>query len=157
MGALPGDDKTKVRVFETPYIGICNELFGRGDAYEILKKQGGIEFMSTSYVRGLTLKNAIVLVDECQNLNSMEINSIMTRAGENCRFILCGDTKQDDLTGQKHQMSGISDLLRTINKMKSFKNIQFGVDDIVRGGLCREWIIASDRDWETQYYKILTE
>ena len=97
MGFLPGNSKEKAREYEAPYMSICNELFGRGDAYCILKSKNIIDFVSTSFIRGITWNNAIIIVDECQNLTSHEANSIITRVGQKCRIIFAGDIRQSDL------------------------------------------------------------
>jgi phosphate starvation-inducible PhoH-like protein len=151
MGFLPGNQKEKARAYESPYYSICNELFGRGDAYETLKAKGVIEFITTSFVRGITLDNCIVVVDECQNMAGMELHSVMTRIGNNCRIIFCGDTRQDDLTSErKKEESGLAQFMPILKKMNSFSFIEFGEQDIVRSDLVKEYIITRNRlglDW----------
>jgi len=151
MGFLPGNQKEKARAYESPYYSICNELFGRGDAYETLKSKGIIEFITTSFVRGITLDNCIVVVDEAQNMASMELHSVMTRIGQNCKVIFCGDTRQDDLTSErKKEESGLSQFMRILKRMNSFDFIEFGEEDIVRSDLVKEYIITRNRlglDW----------
>lgn len=143
MGFLPGSPKEKSRVYEQPYMSICAEIFGRGDAYEVLKQKDWIEFMTTSFIRGITLRDAIVIVDECQNMTDGELHSIMTRIGPNCRIIFSGDVAQDDLSSdRRREYSGISNFSRIIKLMKDFKFIEFGVDDIVRSDIVKEYIIA---------------
>lgn len=145
MGFLPGNAKEKTRVYESPYYAICSELFDRGDAYELLKTKGMVEFMSTSYVRGITLSDCYIIIDECQNMSFQELNSIITRAGDRARFIFCGDIRQDDLSSERHkEYSGITDFMRIINKMSMFESIEFGTDDIVRSKLVKEYIIQRD-------------
>lgn len=143
IGHLPGDEKQKTEVYTQPYVDICASLFPKhgGKAYEKLSADGKIKFLSTSYVRGITLDNAIVVVDEFQNLNFAELNTIITRLGHNSRLILCGDYRQTDLN-KKHDQSGLKKLVQIISHMPMFKEVEFGVEDIVRGSLCREWIIA---------------
>jgi len=97
IGFLPGTEKEKSAVYEEPYKEIAIELFGRGDAYEILKQKNLVDFMTTSFIRGITLKDAVVLIDECQNMSFHELDSIITRMGRNCRVIFCGDFRQADL------------------------------------------------------------
>lgn len=143
IGFLPGNEKDKVEVYSHPYQEICTELFPRfGErAYNKLKEQSLIQFMVTSYVRGLTLDDCIVIVDEAQNMNDMELNSIMTRVGQNTKIIFCGDFRQTDL--QKRQdMSGLKKFMTIANHMPSFRHVEFIVDDIVRGALVKEYIIA---------------
>lgn len=151
MGFLPGNQKEKARAYESPYYSICNELFGRGDAYETLKSKNAIEFITTSFVRGITLDNCIVIVDECQNMASMELHSVMTRIGQNCKVIFCGDTRQDDLTSErKKEESGLREFMRILKQMKSFDFIEFGEADIVRSDLVKEYIVTRNRlglDW----------
>lgn len=146
MGFLPGNQKEKMKVYEAPYESICAELFGRGDAYNILKTKVQIEFISTSFIRGTTLDDCFVIVDECQNFNAMELHSVMTRAGENCTFIFCGDVKQDDLTSErKREYSGLAEFLTVIKHMGMFELIEFQPEDIVRSALVKQYIIAREK------------
>ena len=143
MGYLPGNQKEKVKVYEIPYYSICSELYGRGDAYEILKQKEQIEFISTSFIRGITISNSVVIIDECQNMNWGELNTILTRIGENCRVIICGDTKQSDL----NERDGKNDLLKLISvckKLGTFEFVQMTRDDIVRSGFVKSWIIECE-------------
>ena len=148
QGYMPGDAKEKLSHFEAPYIDIVNDLFARGDAYQIMKQKNMIEFMSTSFIRGLTFDNALILVDECQNMRWDEIRTIITRVGEGSRIVLCGDTKQDDLACSKNRLdvSGLRQFKRVIDKMgpKCFDTVEFTVDDIVRSGLVKEFIMAEE-------------
>lgn len=144
IGFLPGDVAKKTDAYEAPYMAMCSELFGRGDAYQILKQKATIEFLPTSYVRGITISDSIVIVDEMQNLNYHELDSIITRMGENSRIIFCGDFKQSDLK-KKSEREGIIDFMEILNNMPSFSRIEFGEDDIVRSGLVREYIIAKEK------------
>ena len=146
QGFLPGSLKDKARVFESPYVPICTKFFGRGDAYEILKGKGYVEFTTTSYLRGETFDNCILLVDEVQNMGDGELHTVMTRVGENCRIIFCGDVKQDDLTSErKKELSGLRDFMKIIHTMDEFEFINFEVADIVRSKLVKSYIIARDR------------
>lgn len=137
IGFLPGTDKEKAAVYEMPYRDIANDLFERGDAYENLKTGGLVHFMTTSFIRGTTLKNSVIIIDECQNMSFHELDSIITRMGENCRVIFCGDFKQSDL-----KINGLEDFLKILKKMELFDMIEFGIDDIVRSGFVKEYIIA---------------
>lgn len=150
QGFMPGNLREKIAYYETPYIDIVNDLFGRADAYATLKRKGCIEFMSSSFVRGLTFDNAIIVVDECQSMTYHELDSIITRVGESSKIIFCGDMKQDDLKQSKNRadISGLKDFIRVINKIDSFEVIEFGVSDIVRSGLVKEYIIAKERELE---------
>lgn len=148
QGHMPGDAKDKMAHFEAPYVDIVNDLFGRGDAYQIMKQKNMIRFMSTSFIRGLTFDNALIIVDECQNMNAGELRTIMTRVGEGSRIIFCGDTRQDDLTSSKHKLdiSGLRYFKKIIDRMGTdcFEAIEFTVDDIVRSGLVKAFIIAEE-------------
>lgn len=148
QGHMPGDAKEKMAHFEAPYIDIVNDLFERGDAYQILKQKGMIRFMSTSFIRGLTFDDALIVVDECQNLRWDELRTIMTRVGENSRIVFCGDTKQDDLACSKNRLdvSGLRQFKRVIDRMSSdcFATVEFTVNDIVRSGIVKEFIIAEE-------------
>jgi len=143
LGFLPGSEKEKLKQYELPYYGICNELYDRGDSYEILKQKGSIEFTSTSFLRGLTFDNCVVIVDEMQNLAWHELNTLMSRMGENCRMIFCGDTKQSDLEEYKGKYDLLK-MMKVINIMPSFKSVQFVPDDVVRSGKAREYLMACD-------------
>ena len=148
QGHMPGNANEKMANFEQPYIDIVNDLFERGDAYQIMKQKGMIRFMSTSFVRGLTFDNALIIVDECQNMNYGELKTIFTRIGHNSRIMLCGDTKQDDLTSSRHKndVSGLRDFKRVVDKMgtECFGTVEFNVDDIVRSGIVKQYIIAEE-------------
>jgi phosphate starvation-inducible PhoH-like protein len=147
QGHMPGDEKQKAAHFEAPYVDIVNDLFERGDAYQIMKQKNMIKFMSTSFIRGLTFDNALIIVDECQSCNFHELDTIMTRVGKDSRIIFCGDTKQDDLriSGKNRlDVSGLKDFIRVANKIESFNIVEFKLDDIVRSGLVKEYLIAKE-------------
>lgn len=143
IGFLPGSAHEKMKVYEDPYSSICSELFGRYDAYEVLKQQRKIEFVSTSYIRGTTFNNAILIIDEFQNMNWAEISTILTRVGNYSRVILCGDTKQSDLT-DKTGKADVMKLLNVCKNMGSFSFFQMGVKDIVRSGFVKEFILQCE-------------
>lgn len=149
QGHMPGSATEKMAYFETPYSDIVNDLYGRGDAYQILKQKGMINFMSTSFIRGLTFDNSLIIVDECQNMNWGEIRTIMTRVGDNSRIIFCGDTKQDDLISSRNKAdnSGLYNFKKVIDKMGSdcFRVVEFTSSDIVRSGVVKEFIIAEEQ------------
>ena len=145
IGFLPGDEKRKLEVYEAPYKAICAELYNRGDAYEILKQKGIIEFHSTSFLRGTTIDDAVILIDECQNQRYVELRTVLTRTGDRSRVVLCGDTKQDDLTSERYkESSGLSDMMRVFSRMSDMTAVQFEIDDIVRSGFVRDFIIAEN-------------
>jgi phosphate starvation-inducible protein PhoH len=146
IGFLPGNEKQKLEVYEAPYKAICAELYHRDDAYDILKQKGIIEFHSTSFLRGTTIDDSIVLVDECQNQAYQELRTVITRMGDNSKIVLCGDTKQDDLTSERFkEASGLREIMRVFEEMDLLETIQFGIDDIVRSGFVKSFIIAENR------------
>jgi phosphate starvation-inducible protein PhoH len=146
IGFLPGTEKQKLEVYEAPYKAICAELYHRDDAYDILKQKGIIEFHSTSYLRGTTINDAIILVDEVQNQRYVELRTVLTRTGDHSRIILCGDTKQDDLTSDRYkEASGLKDIMKVFNFMDTMTTVQFEIDDIVRSGFVRDFIIAENQ------------
>tara|TARA_B100000519_G_scaffold182793_1_gene175966 strand:+ start:746 stop:1399 length:654 start_codon:yes stop_codon:yes gene_type:complete len=139
IGFLPGTEKEKSSVYEEPYYDISIDLFERGDAYQILKTKRLVHFMTTSYIRGITLRDAVILIDECQNMSFHELDSIITRVGENCRVIFCGDFSQSDL-----KQNGMKEFFEILASMNRFDFIEFGVEDIVRSGFVKEYIIAKE-------------
>ena len=147
IGFLPGDHEDKADIYQIPYKNMVKYMFQMpSDAdfemlYGNLKAQDSIKFWSTSFIRGTTLDNAIIIVDEFQNLNFHELDSIITRVGENSKIIFCGDASQSDLV-KTNDRNGIHDFLNILRKMPSFDIIEFGIDDIVRSGLVKEYIIA---------------
>lgn len=139
IGFLPGTEKEKGSVYEEPYKDIAIDLFSRGDAYEILKQKGLVHFMTTSFIRGITLRDAVIIIDECQNMTFHELDSIITRMGENCRVIFCGDFRQADL-----KQNGLEDFIRVLKRMSLFDLIEFQVEDIVRSEFVKSYIIAKN-------------
>lgn len=142
IGHLPGDVTEKMEIFQQPYQQICETLFGRKDAYQRLTEQGHIEFISTSFIRGQSFDDAIIIVDECQNMNWSEISTVMTRIGYRSKIIWCGDYRQTDLLKSRTDVTGVKQFLQISKTMKSFTHIEFTVDDIVRSSLVKDWIIA---------------
>lgn len=149
IGHLPGDEKEKTEVYQQPYIEICENLFGRKDAFQRLQEQHNIKFMITSFVRGITLEDSVILVDEVQNMSDMELNSIITRVGKNSKIILCGDFRQTDLY-KKSDMSGLKKFMVIADMMPSVRTIEFQISDIVRSQLVKEYLIAR-MAYEEQY------
>ncbi len=141
IGFLPGDLNEKSQIYELPYKRICSELFGRDDAYEILVAKGVIQFMITSYVRGITLTNCIVIMDEFQNCTAHEADSVLTRLGRDSRAMFCGDFMQTDFTKLKDM--DIGKFVEVLESMVNWFSInEFGVEDIVRSGLVKAYIQA---------------
>jgi phosphate starvation-inducible protein PhoH len=147
IGFLPGDHEDKADIYQIPYKNMVKYMFQMpSDAdfemlYGNLKAQESIKFWSTSFIRGTTLDNAIVIVDEFQNLNFHELDSIITRIGENSKIMFCGDASQTDLV-KTNDRNGIVDFMNILRKMNSFDIIEFDINDIVRSGLVKEYIIA---------------
>ena len=147
IGFLPGDHEDKSDIYQVPYKHMVKYMFQMpSDAdfemlYGNLKAQDTIKFWSTSFLRGTTLDNAIVIVDEYQNLNFHELDSIITRIGENSKICFCGDARQSDLI-KTNDRNGIVDFMNILRKMSSFDIIEFEIEDIVRSGLVKEYIIA---------------
>lgn len=144
IGFMPGNKKEKMEVYEGPYIRICSKLYGRGDAYSVLKQKGIIHFESSSFLRGETFENSVVIIDEAQNMSYQELYTILTRVGENCKVIICGDTLQDDLTSERFkEVSGYAKILSVLRSIPSCYSIRFSADEIVRSGFVRELILAT--------------
>lgn len=143
VGYLPGKLEEKTAVFEAPYKSIAEELFEDKAAYNKLVNNHQIQFETTSFIRGKTFDRAIIIVDEMQNLNFHELDSVMTRVGENCRVIFCGDYLQTDFERESDRL-GINKFLNIIDRMKDFTMIQFGWDDIVRSGVVRDYIMTKE-------------
>ena len=147
IGFLPGSHDDKADIYQIPYKNMVKYMFQMpSDAdfemlYGNLKSQETIKFWSTSFLRGTTLDNAIIIVDEFQNLNFHELDSIITRVGENTKIMFCGDATQSDLT-RTSEKNGIMDFMTVLRKMPSFDIIEFGIEDIVRSGLVKEYITA---------------
>lgn len=140
MGFLPGSEKQKMEAYEAPYKGIVNELFNNGTAYETMRQTKIINFNSTSFIRGQTFYDSIVIVDECQNMNFHELDSVITRLGENCLLIFCGDFRQSDFRGNVEK-NGILNFMKIIKNMNQFSFIEFSESDIVRSQLVKSYII----------------
>ena len=147
IGFLPGDHEDKSSLYQIPYKNMVKYMFELPSAadfemlYGNLKAQETISFWSTSFIRGTTFDRAIIIVDEFQNLNFHELDSIMTRVGENTKIMFCGDATQTDLIKQ-NERNGIVDFMRVLRLMSSIDIIEFGVEDIVRSGLVKEFILA---------------
>ena len=147
IGFLPGDHEDKSSLYQIPYKNMVKYMFQMPtDAdfemlYGNLRAQDTISFWSTSFIRGTTLDKAIILVDEFQNLNFHELDSIMTRVGASSKIMFCGDATQTDLVKQ-NERNGIIDFMRVLRLMSSVDIIEFGVEDIVRSGLVKEYILA---------------
>jgi phosphate starvation-inducible protein PhoH and related proteins len=144
IGFLPGTEQEKMAVFKQVYVGICSQLFGRHDAYQRLEEQGVIDFVSTSFLRGLTLDRKIVILDEMQNCDFAELSTVITRVGYKTRIIVSGDYHQSDL--KKHnEKDGILKFLQILKNVPGSETIEFGPEDIVRSNFVKAWIIAEEK------------
>ena len=143
IGFLPGTEKEKTAIYEQPYKDICVELFQRGDAYDILKTKHLVEFMTTSFIRGITLRDSYIIVDECQNMSFHELDSIITRIGEGCRIIFCGDFRQSDLKAETEK-KGLHSFVKVLKATNYFDLIDFDIKDIVRSGFVKDYITAKE-------------
>ena len=144
MGHLPGDVSEKMDIYQQPYRQICETLFGRKDAYDRLSEQGHIEFISTSFIRGMSFDDAIIIVDEVQNMNFEEIDTVMTRVGYRSKIIWCGDYRQTDLR-KSSDKSGLLKFFDIAQHMGAFTRVEFTADDIVRSSLVKDYILAKLR------------
>lgn len=144
-GFLPGTLDEKLQVYEQPYKDILHDLTGKATMYDNLKKVGTINFVSTSYIRGLTWNNAVVIFDEVQNASFHEIDSVLTRMGNDSLLIVCGDVKQNDLHSKKNgEGTGYHNFMTVADKMDMFDTVIFTPQDIVRSGFVKSWIMAKE-------------
>ena len=143
IGFLPGTEDEKKEAYTGPYQSICAELFEQGDAWNKLQAAGTVDFQSTSFIRGITFNNAIVVVDEMQNLNFHELDSVITRVGRNCKFVMCGDYYQSDFD-KAREKNGIVQFLSIIEQLKRFTVVEFGWEDIVRSDFVRDYIMTKE-------------
>jgi len=145
IGFLPGTLDEKIQEYEKPYVDIFSELFGRGSTYYDMKNANIVRFLTTSFLRGLTWDNSIVIIDEGQNLTFHEINTVMSRIGTNSRVIFIGDLAQSDLSMKRFERTGMEEALQIMCDMVRFSCVEFTQQDIVRGDFVRDWIISSER------------
>ena len=147
IGFLPGDHEDKSTLYQIPYKAMVKYMFEMPTAadfemlYGNLKAQDTIDFWSTSFIRGTTFDKSIIIVDEFQNLNYHELDSIITRVGENTKIMFCGDATQSDLV-KTNERNGIIDFMKILRNMSSVDIVEFGIEDIVRSGLVKEYIIT---------------
>lgn len=147
IGFLPGDQSEKEEVFETPYVSLCDEIMCfKSRNYENLKAKNIIDFKTTSYMRGQTFDNTIIIVDEAQSMTYHELSTITTRLGKNARLVICGDAKQNDLIKSRNDKSGLKSFMDVLSKMsgESVDVINYLPHDIVRSGVVREFLIAEE-------------
>lgn len=146
VGHLPGTLEDKQEIYEMPYKEISQTLFGRTDAWDRLKEQGYARFISTTAIRGISIDDSIIIVDECQNLNWSEINTVMSRVGHRSKIIFAGDFKQTDLIKSNRDQSAFNDFRRVASAMRAFQEVYFTPEDIVRSSLVKDWIIACEEN-----------
>ena len=146
IGFLPGDEEDKAALYQVPYRNMVQFIFEMqneqefNNLYDKLKGQGTLYFLSTSFLRGLTFDNAVIIVDECQNMNFHELDTIITRVGQDSKIIFCGDFDQTDLVKQ-NERNGLHDFLRILEEMEEFHCLEFTIGDIVRSGFVRNYLI----------------
>ena len=145
QGFVPGSLDEKMEIYEQPYKEISDTLFGRKDAWDRLKEQSYARFISTTAIRGISIDNSIILVDECQSMTFHELSSVISRVGHRSKIIFIGDLKQNDLIKSRNDISGLSEFLNVARHMNEFSEITFTPDDIVRSSLVKSWIVACDK------------
>ena len=150
IGFLPGDEEDKAALYQVPYSNMVQYMFKQPNEqafsmlYDKLKTQGSFYFLSTSFLRGLTFDNSIIIVDECQNLNFHELDTIVTRVGQDSKIMFCGDFMQTDLS-KVNERNGLHDFLRILEEMEEFNCLEFNIGDIVRSGFVRNYLIQKTK------------
>ena len=150
IGFLPGDEEDKAALYQVPYSNMVQFMFKQPNEqafsmlYDRLKTQGSFYFLSTSFLRGLTFDNSIIIVDECQNLNFHELDTIVTRGGQDSKIMFCGDFMQTDLS-KVNERNGLHDFLRILEEMEEFNCLEFNIGDIVRSGFVRNYLIQKTK------------
>ena len=150
IGFLPGDEEDKAALYQVPYSNMMQFMFEQPNEqafsmlYDRLKAQGSFYFLSTSFLRGLTFDNSIIIVDECQNLNFHELDTIITRVGQDSKIFFCGDFGQSDLT-KMNERNGLMDFLQILQEMQEFNCTEFDIGDIVRSGFVRSYLIQKTK------------
>ena len=150
IGFLPGDEEDKAALYQVPYSNMVQFMFKQPNEqafsmlYDRLKTQGSFYFLSTSFLRGLTFDNSIIIVDECQNLHFHELDTIVTRVGQDSKIMFCGDFMQTDLS-KVNERNGLHDFLRILEEMEEFNCLEFNIGDIVRSGFVRNYLIQKTK------------
>lgn len=144
VGFLPGTLTDKEEVYQLPYKEICAMLFNRADAWDRLLEQGYVRFLSTTAIRGISIDDSVIIVDEQQNLSFQEMDTVMQRVSYRSKIIWVGDFKQTDLITSKQDVSGMPNFLRILRTMKDYTEVEFTRDDIVRQSLVKNYIIAKE-------------
>ncbi len=143
IGFLPGTQEEKEEPYKAIYKSIIGDLFDDKDAFNKMVTFKHLDFINTSYIRGLTLNNSIIVIDEAQNCNYHELCSVITRMGENCKILVCGDYAQSDFTKQTEQ-KGILNFITILEHMKDFEVVEFEWKDIVRSGMVRDFLMTKE-------------
>lgn len=143
IGFLPGNEEEKKQAYVRPYIGICSEICNDTGAWNKLITHNTIKFESTSFIRGTTFDDTVIIVDECQNMSGHELDSVITRTGDRCRIIFCGDYYQSDFRNEKDK-NGILEFMKVIETMQDFATINFTWSDIIRSDFVREYIMTKE-------------
>ena len=143
IGYLPGSKNEKEEAYTSPYKSILQELFNDKEAWFKLEQQKLLNFESTSFIRGITFNDTIIVVDEMQNLNFHELDSVITRIGRNCKIIFCGDYHQSDFK-YDDEKNGLINFIQIAEQLKDFTHVEFGWEDIVRSGVVRDYIMAKE-------------
>ena len=143
IGFLPGDEEEKKQAYAAPYIGLLKEILGDGEAWNKLVAAKKLRFESTSFIRGTTFNNAIIIVDEMQNLNFHELDSVITRVGNQCKFIMCGDYYQSDFQ-KENDKKGILQFMNIVVQLNQFDIVEFTWKDIVRSDFVRDYIMTKE-------------
>ena len=150
IGFLPRDEEDKAALYQVPYSNMVQFMFKQPNEqafsmlYDRIKSQGSFYFLSTSFLRGLTFDNSIIIVDECQNLNFHELDTIVTRVGQDSKIMFCGDFMQTDLS-KVNERNGLHDFLRILEEMEEFNCLEFNIGDIVRSGFVRNYLIQKTK------------
>ena len=150
IGFLPGDEEDKAALYQVPYSNMMQFMFEQPNEqafeslYNRIKAQGSYYFLSTSFLRGLTFDNSIIIVDECQKLNFHELDTLITRVGQDSKIVFCGDFSQTDLT-RTNERNGLMDFLQILQEMEEFNCVEFNIGDIVRSGFVRNYLIQKTK------------
>lgn len=146
-GFLPGTEREKMG----PWIRPVEQLFqkfGLNAKYlETLEKYGRLQYLPLEYVQGLTFDNALIIVDEVQNMSFDQLKVFLTRTGEHSKVVMCGDIAQ---ISPKFHGSGLHGFIKMCETLDlPVHMIEFTAEDIVRSEQCKQWILAFDK-WEQQ-------
>ena len=142
LGFLPGDMRDKVDPYLRPLYDALYDLVPGTQVTRHLQT-GAIEIAPLAFMRGRTLSNAFIILDEAQNATPMQMKMFLTRLGENSRMVITGDPSQTDLPDGGR--SGLADALDILRDMRGVEIIRFGADDVVRHDMVGRIVAAYDR------------